>query len=410
LRLYLKKPFMRPDFSPRILAILLAALVALTPFSIDTYLPAIPDMARYFGTSVGMVEMTVGAFFLGYAMGQLVGGPLSDHFGRRRIGGPGVVIFFLATVAIIIAPNIETAIFGRFVQGFGGGFVTVIAPSVVRDRFTGKAAARMFALIGVVMMMAPLLAPAAGAIMLKFSDWRMIFIFLAGYALLALAIIFLCLPERKKALTEKLNMAKVWNGYRQVLTHRRAMGYLITQTFSLSVLLLFLTGSAFTYITYLGVSTDFFAVLFGANIVAMMFFNRLNPFLLNIFSSYQLIKAGITLQLLACSVLWGGQVAGLLFVDLSFIDSKNIFMVVPMVILSVGAAGIIMPNTFACFLEDFQDNSGVATATLGASQFIMGGFLSAVLGLLHSDNILPMASMMLLSSILAVTSYRLLVR
>ena len=135
---------MRPEFSPKVMAILLAALVALAPFSIDTYLPAMPAMTGYFGTTMGMVEMTIGAFFLGYAFGQLIGGPLSDHYGRKRVGGPGVVIFLVATGVIILAPNVETVIAGRFFQALGGGFVTVIAPSVVRDRFTGKEAARMF--------------------------------------------------------------------------------------------------------------------------------------------------------------------------------------------------------------------------------------------------------------------------
>jgi len=394
---------MRPDLPPRILAIFLAMLVALTPFSIDTYLPAMPAMATWFDTSVGMVEMTVGAFFMGYAMGQLVGGPLSDHYGRRRVAGPGVIIFFLASVAIILAPNIEMAILGRFIQAFGGGFVTVIAPSVVRDRFSGKEAAKMFALIGIVMMLAPLVAPAVGAVLLKFSDWRMIFVFLAAYSLIGLGIIFFCLPERRKPLSEKLNMAKVRGGFKAVLSHRRAMGYMITQTFSSSVMYLFLTGSSFAYIAYLGVSTDMFPVLFGANIITMMMFNRLNPFLLNIFRPHQLIGAGITIQLLANVVLWGGQV-----VDLPFIDPRNIYMVVPMVMITVGAAGIIAPNSFACFLEDFKDNSGSATAILGTSQFVIGGILSATLGLLHSDNIIPMTTMMLLSSIISVISYRFL--
>jgi len=394
---------MRPDLSPRILAILLAALVALTPLSIDTYLVSMPAMAIYFGTTVGMVEMTVGAFFIGYAMGQIVGGPLSDHYGRRRVGGPGVVIFLLATILIIFAPNIESVIFGRVLQAFGGGFITVIAPSVVRDRFAGKEAAKMFALIGMVMMMAPLVAPAVGAILVKFSDWRMIFGFLAVYSLFGLGIIFLCLPERQKALTAKLNMAKAWDGYRRVLIHRRAVGYMLAQTFSSSVMFLFLTGSAFAYINYLGVSTDVFPLLFGANIVTMMAINRLNRLLLNIFSPHQLIGAGLTLQLLASVLLWGGQV-----VDLAFIDPKNIFMVVPMVMLAIGAAGLTMPNSLACFLEDFVDNSGSATALLSTSQFVVGAILSVILGLLHSDNILPMTSMMLLSSIAAVLSYRLL--
>lgn len=386
---------MRPELPPRVLAILLAALVALTPFSIDTYLPAMPAMASYFDTTMGMVEMTIGSFFLGYALGQIVGGPLSDHYGRRRVGGPGVVIFLVATIAIIFAPNIESAIFGRFIQAFGGGFVTVIAPSVVRDRYTGKEAARMFALIGVVMMLAPLAAPAVGALLLKIADWRMIFIFLGAYALIAVAIIFLALPERKKALTERLNMAKVWASYGKVLSHKRAVGYMVTQTFSSAVMFLFLTGSAFTYITYLGISTDMFPVLFGANIVTMMFFNRLNPFLLNIFSPHQLIGAGITIQLVANAALLAGQ----------FIDPLNLYMVVPMIMLTVGASGLTMPNTFACYLEDFEENSGAATALLGTAQFVLAGTLSAILGFLHSDNILPMTSMMLMASVISVLSY-----
>ncbi|MBL4612462.1 MAG: multidrug effflux MFS transporter [Emcibacter sp.] len=389
---------MRPDLSPRILAILLAALVALTPFSIDTYLPAMPEMAHFFGTSIGMVEMTVGAFFMGYAMGQLVGGPLSDHYGRRRIGGPGVIIFFLATICIIFAPTIEIVILCRFVQAFGGGFITVIAPPVVRDRFKGQEAAKMFTLIGIVMMMAPLIAPAVGALLLKFANWQMIFAFLACYALISLAIIFLCLPERQKALTEKLNMAKVWENYRQVLTNRKAVGYIITQSFSASVMFLFLTGSAFAYITYLGISTDMFPFVFGANIITMMIFNRLNPFLLNIFSPHQLIGIGVTIQLFATTALWVGQ----------FIDPLNIYMVVPMIMVAIGVSGIIMPNNFACFLEDFENKSGSATAILGTSQFVMGALLSAALGLFHSGTIAPMTTMMMMSSIVAVLSYRLL--
>ncbi|NOZ66056.1 MAG: multidrug effflux MFS transporter [Alphaproteobacteria bacterium] len=391
---------MRPDLPPRVLAVFLASMVALAPFSIDTYLPAMPAMATYFGTSIGMVEMTVGIFFLGYAMGQLVGGPLSDHFGRRRVGGPGVVIFFLATVGIIFAPTIEWAIFGRLVQAFGGGFVTVIAPSVVRDRFRGKEAAKMFALIGVVMMLAPLVAPAVGAVLLRFFDWRMIFAFLAVYALVSLAVIFLALPERQKALSKKLNLRKVWADYGRVLTNRRAMGYMVTQSFSSAVMYLFLTGSAFAYIAYLGISTDMFPILFGANIITMMAFNRLNPFLLNLFSPHRLIGIGVSIQLLACVLLWSGQ----------YIDPLNPYMVVPMIMVAVGVAGIIMPNSFACYLDDFSDNSGSATAIMGTSQFVLGAILSAVLGLLHSTTIFPMTTMMLLSSIVAVLSYRLLTR
>lgn len=389
---------MRSDFTPKVLAILLASLVALTPFSLNTYLPAMPVMADYFGTNIGMVEMTIGAFFMGYALGQLIGGPLSDHYGRRRVGGPGVAIFFLATVGIIFAPNIESVIFGRFIQAFGGGFVTVIAPSVVRDRYRGKEAAKMFALIGIVVMVAPLVAPAVGALLLKFFNWQMIFVFLGGYALISLVIILLGLPERRQALTEKLNMEKFWKGYASVLSNRKAVGYMITQTFSSGVTFLFLTGAAFTYISYLGFSVDIFPILFGVNIITLMIFNRMNPYLLKIFSPHQLIGAGVSIQFMVLVALWVVQ----------FIDPLNIYLVVPLIMLAIGVSGISLPNSLACFLEDFEDNSGSAAAILGTSRFIVGGILSGILGMLHSDNVLPMTTMMLMSSIIAVLSYRFL--
>tara|TARA_R110002073_G_scaffold190682_5_gene349445 strand:- start:551 stop:1531 length:981 start_codon:yes stop_codon:yes gene_type:complete len=313
------------------------------------------------------------------------------------------MIFFLATVLIIFAPNIETVIAARFLQAFGGGFITVIAPSVVRDRFTGKEAARMYALIGVVMMLAPLVAPAVGALLLKLSDWRMIFAFLGAYALFSGAIIFFALPERKSALSDKLRLDKVWASYKSVLTHRKAVGYMVTQTFSSGVMFIFLTGSSFAYITYLGASPDLFSILFGANILTMMFFNRLNPILLKTFTPHQLIGAGVTIQLVANLLLWTGQMF-----EVPFIDPKSFYLVVPMVMLAVGVSGITMPNSMACFLEDFEENSGSATAILGTSQFVIGALLGATLGLLHSESVQPMATMMLISSLIAVTSYRLL--
>ncbi len=393
---------MKACFSPRVLVILLAAVASLTPFATDTYLPAMPVMAIWFGTHNGMVEMTLGFFFLGYAMGQLIGGPLSDHYGRRMIGGPGVIIFLLATVAIIRAPNIEIVILARFVQAVGCGLITVIAPAVIRDSFSGKESARMFALIIAVMMLTRLIAPALGVVLLNFFDWRMIFVFLAGYAMVSLSIILLCLPERKQPLTERLSMAKVWNGYRRVLTNRRSVGYMITQAFSIGVMYIFITGSAFAYITYYGISTDMFPLLLGANIIILIIFNRLNPLLLKTFSPHQLIGAGITIQILASAALWSVQ----------FIDPHhtyhNIYLVVPIIMLAIGASGIITPNSFACFLEDFGDSSGSATATIVTCQFVIGAILSAILGMLHSDTIGPMTTLMLLSSIISVLSYRLL--
>ena len=161
------------------LAPLLAIIVALSPFAIDTYLPAIPAMAEFFTVDIHLIELSIPIYLIGFAFGQIIGGPISDNHGRKWIGIIGLSLFFLSSFAIIYVETVQQLWIFRFIQAFGGGFGLVICAAVVRDLYDGKDAAKIFTLISLIMMIAPLIAPSIGAILLQYYSWKAIFVLLA---------------------------------------------------------------------------------------------------------------------------------------------------------------------------------------------------------------------------------------
>ena len=164
------------------LALMLALLVAVMPFSIDAYLPAMPQMAAALGADIHQIEQSLSVFLLGVALGQLVGGPVSDLKGRRKVALFGLAVYVMATTALLWTDTVAHLLLWRGVQALGGGMATVTVAALVRDRFGGREAAQMFALIGIIMMAAPLAAPMLGALLKNLGGWRAIFEFLALYA------------------------------------------------------------------------------------------------------------------------------------------------------------------------------------------------------------------------------------
>jgi len=159
----------------------LALLTATTPFAIDTYLPAMPTMAQDFDVPLSSIELSISLFLIGFALGQLIGGPVSDRFGRRMSATIGLTLFALASFAAAFATSVESFLLFRFLQAFGGGFATVVSNATVRDHFTGKESAQILSMIQSIMYIAPLLAPVIGSLLLHFASWNAIFIFLGFY-------------------------------------------------------------------------------------------------------------------------------------------------------------------------------------------------------------------------------------
>jgi DHA1 family bicyclomycin/chloramphenicol resistance-like MFS transporter len=390
---YLKS--LQQAFPPKRLSFLLAIVVALTPFAVDMYLPAMPAMADYFGTGIEQIEISMPLFLLGFALGQLVGGPVSDNYGRKPIGVAGFTVFTLASGLILFAPTVEALWVLRFFQAFGGGFGAVIAAAIVRDLYDGKDSARIFTLIGFIMMIAPLIAPAVGAVLLASFGWQSIFLVLAVYAALQIVIIALLLPETQTLRLlrgyQRSGPKQVLAVYWMIITRRQSLGYLLCQAFVVGSMFAFLTEAAFMYIEYYGVSTATFPILFGANIIVMMFFNRLNARLLDSYSSRQLLKLGITVQVVSVSLLLLLYVSGLL----------NLWSNVLLVMFTIGPIGIIGPNNMASLLQCFSKHSATANAVMGTSQFALGALIGMLVSLLHTGSLLPLFSIMFVSTLIA---------
>ncbi|WP_026286916.1 multidrug effflux MFS transporter [Gilvimarinus chinensis] len=353
-----------------------AATMMLGPFSLDTYLPAFPAIATDLGVSSQAVAVSVSVYIFALAAGQLIGGPLSDRWGRKRILVSGLVIFAFASMLLATLHTLPHFLAGRALQAVGAGWVLVSVPAMVRDRISGQEAAKLFSLMGLVMVVAPGIAPTIGSLLLKIGPWMGIFVFMAAYAVLLIpvlyAVVFSQMPGTVTVAHPKGGLLKP---YLAVFKTHQAMPYIFWQVGAFSVMMLFITHSSFIYQDHFGQSADAFGLLFAANIVAMFCCNLINRALLaRCFSSLHILRMATGLQGI-----------GLVLLLLATLMQWPVWVFLPAMMITIGAHGALSPNIQACYMEHFPKNSGTAAALLGACQFGGAGVLSALSGFLpHS--------------------------
>ncbi len=370
------------SISIRSLILLLAALTAMAPLAIDAYLPALPDMSRYFGVSIHDAELSLSLFLAGFALGQIVGGPFSDHFGRRAATGSGISLFCLGTLGIIFSPTMEWIWLFRIVEAFGGGLAVVNSAAIIRDFSKGQESARHISNMAVIMMLAPLLAPLIGMLLLHLSGWRLVFDFLLVYGLIIGITLFFKLPETRIKTEDRPSAFK---RYGMVLSNRYAVGYLFSQCFALGGMFAFITGSPSVYMGFFGISATVYPFLFGANVVAMIFFNRLNVRLLKQYKPQNILSIGQAGQVITASFL---------LTYVSFSQHPSLYIVMPLIIIFIGIMGLIVANATSSTVEYFPTNSATATALLGASGFATGALSGAIVGILGDGTAWPMSVVM----------------
>lgn len=374
------------------LALLLGMTVALGPLALDAYLPAFPAIARDFAIPHADVGLTLSAYVATLGMAQLVGGPLSDRYGRRNILFIGLAVFALASLMIALADNLSSMIAWRVVQGIGGAFCAVSVPAIVRDQVGGQEAARLFGLIGLIMFIAPAAAPSLGALMLALGDWHWIYVFLAAYAFFLAVVLQLALFPRLKPRPRATTPVKTLvTNYVLVLKHRTTMRFVGIQVMCFSSMMLFITHSSFIYQEWFGLSNSTFSVLFAANIGVMAALNLINRPLLRTFSSVVLLRVQVIIQFV--------MLVGLVSVVL--LDGP-LWAVAGFIIAAVGCQGGIVPNNMANALEFFPHMGGTAAAMLGASQFTLAGAISALSSAFGGEALLPITLSMLACSVGAV--------
>ena len=364
------------------MAALLAMLMTIMPFSIDAYLPALLDIAAGLNADIHQVEKSLSSFMLGVAAGQLIGGSLSDIKGRRNIALGGLSVYVLASAALVFVQTADQLLVWRMVQ------------ALLRDNYQGREAAKMFALIGIIVMTAPLIAPLFGSLLHSVAGWRSIFAFLFAYAALVVFLLYRFLPQFKAAEPiTKTQLLHIGTRYRNVFRNRAALGFLFYQAASFSSMIVFLSESPFVYMKLYGLSQHQYAFAFACNIITMMSFNRLTAFGLNRgWESRHLLLTGISVQFFANTSL---------LVTVLWLKQPALWLALPLLMCSVGAQGLIAANTQALFMGNFKPEiGGSANAVLMASQSLIASTVGFAVTWLHNGSMTVMAACMFACSII----------
>ncbi|MFA5721182.1 MAG: multidrug effflux MFS transporter [Aliarcobacter sp.] len=359
---------MKKSTSHIYLIILLSILSSVAPIATDTYLPSIPEIAKYFDVNIHKIELSLSIFLIGFAVGQIFGGPISDRYGRRFGSILGLIGFAFFSFLIIFSSNVYELWIYRFLEAFFGGITVVNAAAAVRDRFKGQEAAKVFSLIGIIRSIAPLLAPVFGALIIHFYPWEGIFVFLTIYSLFVAFLVYKDLPESFVKSDQK-----VLESYKSVLTHKKAMKAMLVLAISFGGFFILIAKTSFIYIEYFGIKTDYFPLFFGINFIILMFMIKANVNLLKKYNALSIVKFAILFQI----------VVGLIFI----LIHQNITLIQTVIVLAayMSMMAFVFGNCMAIALEHFSKNAGVASGVIGVLQFGLGALISSI-ALYFDDN------------------------
>ncbi|WP_026182552.1 Bcr/CflA family multidrug efflux MFS transporter [Leeia oryzae] len=343
---------------------LLGLLVAFGPFAIDMYLPNLPMMGLALHASPETMQHTVSAFLVGFCVGMLFYGPLSDRFGRKPLLLSGILLYVVSSLLCALVNDAQVLVGLRVMQALGGGAASVMARAIVRDVFQKEDAAHVLSQMALVTMIAPLIAPLLGGWLAGVWGWRSVFILLAMQGLTSAWLVYRYLPETLP------DHHKAAGGLPTVLRHYAALlqdkhNLLLITGLSLPFagMFAFITGSAFVYIQRFGVDSRHFGFLFGANIVGQAVFTLWNTRLLKRYPPLSIACAGSTIA----------SLAGLLAV---IADTRSLFALVPCVVVFVGLTIAINANSLATLLGRHQQQIGAISALAVSAQFGFGALAS----------------------------------
>ncbi|HEY7866739.1 MAG TPA: Bcr/CflA family multidrug efflux MFS transporter [Psychromonas sp.] len=378
-----------------LLILILGAISALTPLAIDMYLPAMPSIAREFGVNAGAIQITLTAYTAGFAIGQLLHGPLSDSFGRKPVLLLGMLFFAIAAAIIAMSVSIEALIWGRAAQGFAGAAAVVVIQAIVRDMFAKEDFARTMSFIILVMTIAPLLAPLVGGYLAVWFGWRSIFWLLALIAFAVIIASSLAIPETLKPENKQsFSLRASIRHFYTLFTTPQAFGLIFTGAFSFAGMFAFLTAGSFIYIELYAVEVANVGYLFALNILLMMLMTTFNGKYVKKLGSHYLLRLGLTIQL----------AASLLLVLAQLLDLGLWGVVIP-VMLFVSTISTVGSNSMALLLNEYPEMAGTVSSLAGSLKFGTGALVAAAVSLLPSGSAWSMVLMMALCGLLSMTFY-----
>jgi DHA1 family bicyclomycin/chloramphenicol resistance-like MFS transporter len=366
------------------LILLLGALTAVGPFTIDLYLAAFPQITSDMGTQPAAVQLTITATLAGLALGQLLIGSLSDAIGRRKPLLGGLMLYIVASMGIVFVTSVEGLTALRFLQGLAASAGMVLSMAIVRDRFegiqVGKAMARLMLVVGV----APSIAPLIGAQFLRWGSWRYMFVALAVFGLVLLVLSSFLLSESLPSrLRRSGGVGAAARSYGALLRDPIFMGLALLSGFSMAALFTYVSSATFVFQEGFGLSAQQFALIFASGAVAITAGTQLNGAMLGRVSPAQILR-GAVLAALAIT-------ASMVVVTLL---ALGLWPLIALLVLNMLATGILLPAVPAIALDANAHRAGSAAALLGAMQFGVGAAIAPVTGLFQEGSAVAMAAVM----------------
>ena len=348
------------------LVLLLGVLSAFGPFVVDLYLPSLPQLASFFETSASMTQLTLTTAMIGLAVGQLLLGPLSDKFGRKKPLIISLVIYIISTVLIVFSPNIETMIVLRVIQGLSSAGSVVISRAVATDLYRGREMTRFFGLLMTINGIAPIISPILGSLLLEYISWKGVFVFLA---LIGVVVLFFCFRLKESLRVENRLQGSIFatfSTFGVIIKNRLFMSYVGIESFLLGAMFAYIAASPFILQSFYGLSAFIFSLCFGANGAALVIGANIGGKLPN----RQALAIGVlafvvaalyTIAVLIIQPYW-------LFVEIGFFA---------MLLLM----GITFPAISTLAMESERQYAGSASALLGFAPFFLGGVVSPLVGI-----------------------------
>ncbi|MFF5537188.1 multidrug effflux MFS transporter [Streptomyces cinerochromogenes] len=384
----------------RALAVVLALLTVFGPISMDLYLPVLPALTSELHASTSAAQLTVTACLLGLAFGQVVAGPLSDRFGRRRPLLAGAVAYIVTSALCAFSPSVESLVAARFVQGLAGAVGIVIAQAAGRDLYSGGKLVRYYGRLTVIGGLAAIIGPVAGGQLAAFTDWRGIFLFLA---LLGAVILLACLTVFRETLPPQERtgggLAQSGRDFRRLLSDRLFLGAVLITGFVNAALFAYLSGATYVLQGIYGLSPQGYSLAFGLNSAGFMVFGFIAGRLSERWSEKGTLVLGLAMTLLGAG---GLLVTAALHLPLAA-------MVLSLLTMVSGVAATTPPST-SLALAHYPGIAGTASSLLGMARFAFGGLAAPLVGLGGAGTAVPLGLVTVVCTALAVIVYALSVR
>ncbi|ACA86240.1 multidrug effflux MFS transporter [Shewanella woodyi] len=371
-----------------ILIPMLAAIVAITPLAIDMYLPAMATLASSFHSDITTVQQSLSIYLAGYAVGMLCFGPLADRIGRRPLVLMGLTGFMLVSLCLAFVNNVELFLALRFAQAFIGAAATVVVPGYIKEVY-GENTAKGMSYVSLIMMLAPLIAPSIGSLILELGEWHLIFFILAAYAFILLALVLWKLKMPSDSDANSRSQKSFFGAYAVVFTKPGTKLHIASGVLTSFAFFCYLTASPFVYMEVFGLDKSLFAILFSTNVGALMLANVINSRIVVRYGSRLMLKVSTLLAMLAGSALLLVNLFGLSY-----------HFTVAMLIPFMGFLGIMSVNADAIVLMKFKKETGTATAVIGTLRFGCGAMAGPLLALFYTGTAVPFSALMLSAVIL----------